>query len=198
MDSPTLAETETPEGSSAMMMDFINTDSNSAICASLTQLHHAINEAKIKMNGTSLSQSLYPDGSHIQNDLKEKFKLLEEEITQTETQVSAIGFCPVTNCAVHCKNINRVSLKRSLASDSDDFPELTKVNISSGKLNRKNDKDYIFPSKRRTAKISVDTNDPDNLNDKIANSNKYATLNSEAIDDGEASQIQPQLRNPLL
>ncbi|GBN69936.1 hypothetical protein AVEN_266244-1 [Araneus ventricosus] len=190
MDSPTNAETETPEGSSAMM-DCTAMD-DSTTCARLRRLTSDMNEVATRIKVASEMLAEQEHGSPGWVAMSNGVAVYQQNLDYLKQQVSDIGSCPVVNCTVHCKNIDRVNLKRPLTSDMVEFPDLDKAN----RLNRKNNDGYSFPSKRQTARFSVVSNDPENLNDKIAIGNKYATLNSEVTDDGESSQTQPPIRKP--
>ncbi|GBO35432.1 hypothetical protein AVEN_129346-1 [Araneus ventricosus] len=194
MDSPLPAETETPEGSSAMM-DFTVED-DSMRCAHLSQLMENEKEARSMMVSLAKYRSEKENGSPFWIELGNDLQKRQMELDNIKSEVSAFGSCPVVNCAVHVRNSNRSNHKRSLTNESDGNPEFPKLTRTSVKSNRKLVNDFQLPSKRLTAKTNVVPNDNSNLNVGTTSDNRFSNLPSDVNDDGEASQNQALTRKP--
>ncbi|GBN34183.1 hypothetical protein AVEN_138972-1 [Araneus ventricosus] len=118
----------------------------------------------------------------------------QQELDYLKEQVSELC-CPVVNCAFHNANFGKNQSKRTLSEITDEL-ENSKTQAKTPK--NQNEKPFIFPSKKHTAKANIQSNFLKGPSTIINDNNIYKNLETDNDDVGASPQIPNPPPSPVM
>ncbi|GBN10086.1 hypothetical protein AVEN_211741-1 [Araneus ventricosus] len=162
---------------------------DAAVRANLRKQANQIKDLTNRFNAVSRSEIYLSHDTVTHQGLIKNMGQWQQELEILKEQVSELC-CPVVNCALHNAAVNKNQVKRPLSDISDETDNSKNQAKNSKNLN---EKPFIFPPKRHTAKTTIHSNILKGPTPIINDSNIYINLDTVTDDAGSS----PQIPNPL-
>ncbi|GBN94574.1 hypothetical protein AVEN_33547-1 [Araneus ventricosus] len=161
---------------------------DAAICENLRKQASQIKDVTNRITTVSRTEIYLSHDTITHQGLIKNMAPWQQELDYLKEQVSELC-CPVLNCAFHNANFGKNQTKRTLSEITDEL-ENSKTQAKTPK--NQNEKPFIFPSKKHTAKANIQSNFLKGPSTIINDNNIYKNLET-VNDDAGAS---PQIPNP--